>query len=84
MGKGEKEEMESPEQKARKAIDERLQQAGWLVQDVARTNLDAGRGIAIREFPLKSGYGFAARHLPPLPPSTGLLNLPMLGACSSW
>jgi type I restriction enzyme R subunit len=43
--------MENPEQKARKAIDEMLQQAGWLVQDVTRTNLDAGRGIAIREFP---------------------------------
>jgi type I restriction enzyme R subunit len=51
--------MENPEEKARKAIDEMLQQAGWVVQDVARTNLDAGRGIAIREFPLKSGYGFA-------------------------
>jgi type I restriction enzyme, R subunit len=59
MGKGKREEMENPEQKARKAIDEMLQQAGWLIQDVARTNLDAGRGIAIREFPLKSGYGFA-------------------------
>src|SRR5712692_9455025 len=51
--------MENPERQARTAIDEMLEQAGWLVQEVARTNLDAGRGIAIREFPLKSGYGFA-------------------------
>ncbi len=51
--------MENPERQARIAIDEMLQQAGWLVQDVARTNLDASRGIAIREFPLKSGHGFA-------------------------
>jgi type I restriction enzyme, R subunit len=51
--------MENPERQARIAIDEMLQQAGWLVQDVARTNLDASVGIAIREFPLRSGHGFA-------------------------
>ena len=51
--------MENPEQKARKAIDEMLRQAGWVIQDVARVNLGAARGVAIREFPLKPGYGFA-------------------------
>lgn len=51
--------METPEQKARKAIDAMLQQAGWEVQSVAHTNLDASRGVAIREFPLKPGFGFA-------------------------
>lgn len=59
MRKGKRDEMENPERQARKAIDEMLQQAGWVVQDVVRTNLDASRGIVIREFPLKSGYGFA-------------------------
>src|SRR2546422_1049210 len=51
--------MENPEQKARKAIDEMLRQAGWVIQDVARVNLGAARGVAIREFPLQHGYGFA-------------------------
>ena len=59
MCKRGREEMETPERKARQVIDEMLQQAGWLVQEVARANIGAGRGIAIREFPLKSGYGFA-------------------------
>jgi type I restriction enzyme, R subunit len=55
----EKDEMENPEGKARKAIDDMLQQAGWKIQDVARVNLGAAQGVAIREFPLKPGYGFA-------------------------
>jgi type I restriction enzyme R subunit len=49
----------TPEQEARTKIDEMLAQAGWLVQDIKHVNLQAGRGIAIREFPLKSGFGFA-------------------------
>jgi type I restriction enzyme R subunit len=36
-----------------------LADAGWLVQDRADTNIAAGRGVAIREFPLKPGNGFA-------------------------
>ncbi|MGE0680571.1 MAG: type I restriction-modification enzyme R subunit C-terminal domain-containing protein [Candidatus Binatia bacterium] len=50
---------QTPEQKARTAIDAMLQQAGWTVQNTAQVNLSAGRGVAIREFPLKAGYGFA-------------------------
>ena len=49
----------TPEQEARTKIDEMLVQAGWLVQDIKHVNLQAGRGVAIREFPLKSGFGFA-------------------------
>ena len=49
----------TPEQKAREAIDAALAASGWLVQDVADANLHAGRGVAIREFPLKSGHGHA-------------------------
>jgi type I restriction enzyme R subunit len=48
-----------PEQEARKAIDDLLEAAGWSVCDASRTNIHGARGVAIREFPLKSGHGFA-------------------------
>jgi type I restriction enzyme R subunit len=51
--------MHSPEEKMRVVIDAMLQQTGWVVQDASRVNLAAGRGVVIREFPLKPGYGFA-------------------------
>jgi type I restriction enzyme R subunit len=44
---------------ARKTIDALLEAAGWCVQDANAVNLHAARGVAIREFPLKSGHGFA-------------------------
>lgn len=50
---------ETPEQKARREIDAKLIASGWLVQDRADLDLTAGRGIAVREFPMKSGFGFA-------------------------
>jgi hypothetical protein len=50
---------DTPEDKARKTIDDLLSKAGWTVQDRDMANLSAARGVAIREFPLKSGYGFA-------------------------
>jgi type I restriction enzyme R subunit len=50
---------ETPEQKARREIDAELTAAGWLVQDREDLDLTAGRGIAVREFPMKSGFGFA-------------------------
>lgn len=49
----------SPEQEARTEIDRMLAEAGWLVQDVINVNLHASRGVAIREFPLERGFGFA-------------------------
>jgi type I restriction enzyme R subunit len=49
----------TPEQKARREIDADLVAAGWIVQDRADLDLTAGRGIAVREFPMKSGFGFA-------------------------
>ncbi|OBS08180.1 type I restriction endonuclease subunit R [Acidihalobacter prosperus] len=48
-----------PEQQAREDIDRLLQAAGWAVQDAAQANIHAAQGVAIREFPLKSGHGFA-------------------------
>ena len=48
-----------PEDRARTNIDRLLTDAGWLIQNRDSINVDAGRGIAIREFPLSPGYGFA-------------------------
>jgi type I site-specific restriction endonuclease len=45
----------TPEQQARQKIDARLVASGWIVQDYSKTDLSAGRGIALREVPLKSG-----------------------------
>ena len=50
---------DTPEQKARHDIDAKLTASGWLVQDRDDLDLTAGRGIAVREFPMKSGFGFA-------------------------
>src|SRR5215213_2434122 len=50
---------ETPEQKARREIDADLVAAGWLVQDREELDLTAGRGIAVREFQMKPGFGFA-------------------------
>ena len=49
----------TPEQKARIQIDNLLISAEWAVQDAGSVNIHAGRGVAIREFGLKPGYGTA-------------------------
>ena len=49
----------TPEAKARITIDALLVSAGWHVCNVAQANIHAAVGVAIREFPLNSGYGFA-------------------------
>ncbi|TQV63449.1 MAG: DEAD/DEAH box helicase [Halothiobacillaceae bacterium] len=48
-----------PEDIAREQIDELLRQAGWVVCDVQDAHISAHRGVAIREFPLKTGHGFS-------------------------
>lgn len=45
----------TPEQKAREVIDKKLEQSGWIVQDMSRPNLYAGLGVALREFPTSTG-----------------------------
>jgi len=45
----------TPEENARREIDRQLEQCGWLVQDFRGMNISAGLGVAIREFPLKTG-----------------------------
>lgn len=49
----------APETEARQHIDALLEAAGWQVQDAKAANIHAARGVAIREFPLASGHGFA-------------------------
>jgi type I restriction enzyme R subunit len=44
-----------PEEKARQNIDQLLEKAGRKVQDYREINLGASVGVAVREFPLKSG-----------------------------
>ena len=48
-----------PEDRARANIDRLLTAAGWIIQNRDSIDMEAGRGIAIREFPLSPGHGFA-------------------------
>ena len=45
----------TPEQRARAAIDTKLEQAGWRVQSMATIDFGAGAGIAVREYPTDVG-----------------------------
>ncbi|MEO9241537.1 type I restriction-modification enzyme R subunit C-terminal domain-containing protein [Pseudomonas inefficax] len=47
----------TPESKARQQIDQKLQQAGWVIQDMKQLNLGAACGVAVREF--RTGSGLA-------------------------
>ncbi len=51
--------MSKPEEQARQTIDAALAAAGWHVQDVDKANLDTGPGVAVREFSLGGGHGYA-------------------------
>ena len=44
-----------PETKARQQIDRKLEQAGWLIQDMKQLNLGAAVGVAVREYPTDTG-----------------------------
>jgi len=50
---------EKPEDLARADIDRLLAAAGWAVQPFAEANIHAARGVAICNFTLKEGHGFA-------------------------
>lgn len=45
----------SPEEKARKVIDEKLEKSGWVIQDMNELNLSVALGVAVREFPTSTG-----------------------------
>jgi type I restriction enzyme R subunit len=51
--------MPTPEDQARENIDRMLANAGWEVHNLSEANISASRGLAIRNFPLKTGHGFA-------------------------
>ena len=48
-----------PEDRARTLIDQLLDAAGWHICDVGQANIHGAPGVAIREFPLSPGHGFA-------------------------
>lgn len=39
----------TPETKARQQIAQKLEQAGWVIQDMKQLDLSAGVGVAVRE-----------------------------------
>jgi type I restriction enzyme R subunit len=53
------EEYLGPEARARLEIDRQLTACGWVVQRHKQMNLGAGRGVAVREFPMLEGHGDA-------------------------
>jgi type I restriction enzyme R subunit len=49
----------SPEREARQEIDAALEAAGWVIQDRGTMNLTVAPGVAVREFKMAKGHGFA-------------------------
>ncbi|MCP5349305.1 MAG: hypothetical protein R3F41_08025 [Gammaproteobacteria bacterium] len=49
----------TPEQPVRQQTDSLPTQAGWYLCDANAANIHAAQGVAIRDFPLGKGYGFA-------------------------
>jgi type I restriction enzyme, R subunit len=49
----------TPEARARQAINALLMQADWHVCNMGDANIYAALGLALRDFPLNIGYGFA-------------------------
>lgn len=45
----------TPEERARVVIDEKLEQSGWIIQDIKKLNVSAALGVAVREFPTSTG-----------------------------
>ena len=45
----------TPEERARQLIDARLEQSGWIVQDLSHVNPMASLGVAVRESPTSTG-----------------------------
>jgi type I restriction enzyme R subunit len=46
---------QNPEQIARDNIDAQLEACGWLVQNMSQLNLNAGLGVAVREYLTDAG-----------------------------
>ncbi len=41
---------QNPEQKARDHIDKQLTACGWIIQSIKQVNLNAGIGVAVKEY----------------------------------
>ncbi len=67
--------MRSPEELARDKIDKVLTHCGWILRNCSSVKLSAGRGIAIRDGPLKGGEADAFGER--LSPLMDELNLPL-------
>jgi len=48
-----------PEAEARIEIDAALEAAGWVIENREEMNLSVAQGVAVREFKLKQGHGYA-------------------------
>ena len=71
---------QTPEQEARETIDQMLDLSGWDVQDLQNANIYAKTGVAIREFPLKLGHGFADYLLYVNGKATGIIEAKKVGS----
>ncbi len=49
----------TPERRARQTIDADLTASGWVIQDRREMNVRASHGVAVREFVLDAGHGYA-------------------------
>ncbi len=49
----------TPEDQARKNIDDLLMKAGWHIYNYKDANIHANRGVVVRHFPLSEGHGEA-------------------------
>ena len=45
----------TPEAKAREQIDKKLQESGWVIQDIKTLNLTVALGVAVCEFQTSTG-----------------------------
>lgn len=68
-----------PEAEARVEIDAAFIAAGWVVQNREAMNLSAGVGVAVREFKLKRGHGYADYLLFVNGKAVGVLEAKMAG-----
>ncbi|MGI9026527.1 MAG: hypothetical protein ACR2GP_13305 [Burkholderiaceae bacterium] len=76
--------MPTPEALARMEIDRLLQAGGWHVCGMRDANLYAALGVAIREFPLNAGFGFADYLLYIDGKACGVIEAKKQGATAHW
>ena len=53
----------TPEAKARQLTDQKLAQAGWVIQDLQQLNVSASVGVAVREYPTDAGPAPRSREI---------------------